>query len=267
MKRILTAILMATLFVGWTQMSSARAQIPEALEGGPEATLKQKKNAWTVGMVGGLLSGTPMRLTDELAKALNDGDELRLIPMVSYGMASNLEDLLYLRGVDVAVTQSDVFEYFRTERKTPNLNKRVNYIIRLPISEVHILARREFQTLQDLEGQTVNFGPVGAGSSLTGPIVFQRLGINVKPLHENSPSALEKLKSGEIAAMIRMVGKPIDFFNKVPADLGLHFLPIPFTEEFDDYYTIGVFTHEDYPTLVPEGERVETLGVPTVLAV
>ena len=44
--------------------------------------------------------------------------------MVSYGAASNLDDLIYLRGVDLAVTQSDVFEYFRTERKTPSLQSR-----------------------------------------------------------------------------------------------------------------------------------------------
>ena len=44
--------------------------------------------------------------------------------MVSYGAASNLDDLIYLRGVDPAVTQSDVPEYFRTERKTPSLQSR-----------------------------------------------------------------------------------------------------------------------------------------------
>jgi hypothetical protein len=36
----------------------------------------------------------------------------------------NLDDLLYLRHVDAVMTQSDVFEYFRTQRKTPNLENR-----------------------------------------------------------------------------------------------------------------------------------------------
>jgi hypothetical protein len=53
-----------------------------------------------------------------LAQVLDDGDNLRVIPIVTYGAASNLDDLLYLRYVDVAVTQADVFEYFRTQRKT-----------------------------------------------------------------------------------------------------------------------------------------------------
>jgi hypothetical protein len=72
--------------------------------------LRDKKNAWTVGIVGGLSSGTYMRFVDEMASVLNDGHNLRVLPIVSYGAASNLDDLLYLRGVDAAVTQSDVFE-------------------------------------------------------------------------------------------------------------------------------------------------------------
>lgn len=240
-------------------------QIPESLSGRSEDTIRQQINTWTVGMVGGLISGTYMRYADDLAKAIDDGPNMRVLPIVSHGAASNLDDLLYLRGIDLAITQSDVFEYFRTVRETPNLQERIHYVIRLPISEVHILGRREFKTLEDLRGQKVSFGPAGAGSSLTGPIIFDRLGIEVEGVNANSPDSLQMLQSGEIAAMIRMVGKPIEFFDLPDSDL--HFIPVPFTDEFTDYYTLGEFTHEDYPALVPQGERVETLAVPTVLAV
>src|SRR5437899_5194161 len=117
-----------------------------------------------------------MTFADELAQVLNDGDNLRIIPMVSNGAASNLDDLLYLRGVDVVMTQSDVFEYFRTQRKTPNLENRIHYIIRLPVSEMHVVARTDIKSIEDLRGKKVNFGPAGSASSLTGTIVFQRLG-------------------------------------------------------------------------------------------
>jgi hypothetical protein len=74
--------------------------VPKSIrEGGSDAALRDKKNAWTVGIVGGLLSGSYMRLVDEMASVLNDGDNLRVLPIVSYGAASNLDDLLYLRGV------------------------------------------------------------------------------------------------------------------------------------------------------------------------
>ena len=132
-------------------VSSARAQaVPKSLEQvGPEASVRERKNRWTVGVAGGLLSGTYMTFADELAQVLDDGENLRILPIVTYGAASNLDDLLYLRGVDVAVTQSDVFEYFRTQRKTPNLENRVHYIIRLPVSEMHVLAREEIKSIDD----------------------------------------------------------------------------------------------------------------------
>jgi TRAP-type uncharacterized transport system substrate-binding protein len=231
------------------------------------SALKERKNTWTVGVAGGLLSGTYMKFADELAKVLDDGDNLRILPIVSYGAASNLDDLLYLKGVDVAVTQSDVFEYFRTVRKTSNLENRINYVIRLSISEVHILAGKKIKSLEDLRGKKVNFGPAGSGSSLTGTIIFRRLGIEVEQVLNNNPQAIQQLKSGELAALVRMIGKPIDFFAKILADSGLHFVPIPFSKKFGDYYTLGEFTHQEYPSLVAEGERVDTIAVPTVLAV
>ena len=249
--------------------SPASAQaIPRTLQpNGSESQTKDRKNRAVVGVAGGLLSGTYMRFADELAQVLDDGDNLRVLPIVTYGAASNLDDLLYLRGVDVAVTQSDVFEYFRTTRKISNLEGRVQYIIRLPVSEMHVLARNDIRSLEDLRGKKVNFGPPGSASSLTGSIVFQRLGVQVEQVMMDNPTALQKLKSGEISALVRVIGQPIDFFAKLPPDSGLHFVPIPFSQKFADYYTIGELTKQNYPTLVHDGERVDTIAVPAVLAV
>jgi TRAP-type uncharacterized transport system substrate-binding protein len=261
------AILAMTLAIGSAAPTGAQA-VPKSLErGGTDAVLKERKNTWTVGVGGGILSGTYMTFAAELAQVLDDGDNLRVLPIVTYGAASNLDDLLYLRGVDVVMTQSDVFEYFRTERKTPNLEKRIHYIIRLPVSELHVLARSDIKSIQDLRGKKVNFGPAGSASSLTGTIVFQRLGVQVEHVRFDNPTALQKVKSGEIAALVRVIGKPIDFFAHIPADLGLHLVPIPFSNTFSDHYSRGEFTSEEYPTLVPEGKRIDTIAVPAVLAV
>ena len=247
----------------------AHAQtVPKSIqEGGAENTLKMRRNNWTLGIAGGQLSGTYMTFANELAEVLDDGDNLRVLPIVSYGAASNLDDLLYLRGVDVAVTQSDVFEYFQTQRKTAGLQHRVHYIIRLPVSEVHIMARRNIRSLEDLRGKKVNFGPAGSGSSLTGPIIFQRAGVKVEQTGFDNPVALQKLRAGEIDALIRMVSKPIDFFAKIPAKDDFHLVPIPFDKKFSDYYTLTEFTKAEYPTLISEGETTTGIGVPAVLAV
>lgn len=234
---------------------------------GTDADVRTRKNMWTVGVAGGLLSGSNMTFADELAQVLDDGDNLRILPVVTYGAASNLEDLLYLRGIDVAITQSDVFEYFRTQRKINNLESRINYIIRLPTSEVHVLARNEISGIADLRGKKVNFGPAGSASSLTGTIIFQRMGVQVEAANFDNPLALQKLKSGEIAALVRVINKPIDFFAKIPANSGLHLVPIPFTKSFEDFYALGEFTPQEYPTLVPPGSVTDTISVPAVLAV
>ncbi|HEX4594649.1 MAG TPA: TAXI family TRAP transporter solute-binding subunit [Bryobacteraceae bacterium] len=265
LSRILLIVALTLLF----RIDAANAQaIPKSIQqGGSDAAIKERKNAWTVGIAGGLIDGTYMRFADELAKVLDDGDNLRILPIVSYGAASNLDDLLYLRGVDLAVTQSDVFEYFRTERKTPNLQNRVHYILRLPIAELHILANTDIHSLEDLRGKKVNFGPAGSGSSLTGTIVFQRLGVQVEQVLIDQQSALQKLQSGEVAALVRVIGKPVDFFARIPPNSGLHLVPIPFTKTFADYYTLGEFETKDYPSLVAEGQKVDTIAVPAILAV
>ena len=266
-RHFVVACLIASLIGLFSSDLSAQV-VPNSLsQGGSEAALREKKNDWTVGIVGGLFTGTYMRLAAEMASALDDGENLRVLPIVSFGAGSNLDDLLYLHGVDLAITQSDVFEYFRTVRKTPHLERRVQYVIRLPISELHILARDNVHSLEDLRGKKVNFGPPGTGASLTGTIVFQRLDINVQQVMIDQPSALEKLRSGEIDAIARVLPKPVDFFSKIPPNSGLHLVNIPFTKKFEDYYTLGEFTKKDYPSLLDGKDSIDTIAVPAVLAV
>jgi TRAP-type uncharacterized transport system substrate-binding protein len=255
------------LGIGAAPPAAAQA-VPKALEqGGTDDDLRNRKNMWTVGVAGGLMSGTNMKFADEISQVLDDGDNLRVIPMVTYGAASNLEDLLYLRGVDVAVTQSDVFEYFKTQRRIANLDGRVNFVLRLPIAEMHLIAGKDIKTIEDLRGKKVNFGPAGSASSVTGTIVFQRFGVKVEPTLDDNPTAMEKLESGEIAALVRVVGKPVDVLAKIPTSAGLHLVPLPYSKAVADFYTLGEFTSQDYPGLVPDDQTIDTIGVPLVLAV
>jgi TRAP-type uncharacterized transport system substrate-binding protein len=245
--------------------------IPKSLqEGGPDEIIKQRENAWTVGLAGGAFDGTYLRLADELGKVLDDGDQLRVLPMITHGAAGNLQDLLYLRGIDVAFTQSDVFEYFRTERKTPHLDERIRYIIRLPIAEFHLSVRPEIQTLEDLRGKKVVLGPPGASSTLTGPIVFQRLNIPIEPVFSDFLTGYKMLLAGQVQGFLGTVSKPVDFWVQKSREMrenGIHLMSVPFSKAFADIYAIGEFTNADYPILIPPGQRIDTIAVPSVLAV
>jgi TRAP-type uncharacterized transport system substrate-binding protein len=206
-----------------------------------------------------------MTFADDLAKVLDDGDNLRVLPIVTNGAVSNLEDLLYMTGVDVAVTQLDVLEYFRTQRKISNLPSLVRYILCLPVSELHILASNDIKDIDDLRGKKVNLGPPGSASSFTGSTILQRLGIGIEKLQYDNSTALEKLKSGEIVALVRVTPKPIDFFAGIPASSGLHFLSIPFSRSLSDSYTVGELTDQEYPNLISQGGRIDTVAVQSVL--
>jgi TRAP-type uncharacterized transport system substrate-binding protein len=269
MRHVITTGAFGLAFGLWIGTAAVVGQtIPKSLqEGGPEEVLKQRQNNWTVGVAGGNMDGTYLRFADELGKVLDDGDELRVLPIISRGAAANLQDLLYLRGIDVAFTQSDVFEYFRTQRKTPNLETRVQYIIRLPVAELHVTARADIHTLEDLRGQKVVFGPPGSSPTMTGPIVFQRLNLPVEPVFVDFSTGMKMIRSGEVAGLLGVVSKPVDFWSKIPPNTGLHLLPVPYSKALADLYVIGEFTNADYPNLIPPGERIDTIAVPSVLAV
>ena len=63
--------------------------VPKFQPGGPEDVLKQRQNNWTIGVAGGAWDGTYLRFADELGKVLNDGDELRVLPIITRGAAGN----------------------------------------------------------------------------------------------------------------------------------------------------------------------------------
>lgn len=234
-----------------------------------ENAIKERKNAGTVGLASGRLGGAYPTLAEEIARVLEDGDNLRVIPMLTQGSAGNVEDLLYLRNVDVALTKSESLDALNASLEI-NLKDRIHYITRLYDSELHILARPEIQSIEDLKGKKINLGPAGNASHTTGPIVMKALGIDVEMIKVDFAIGMEMMKKGEIAATMRVVGKPGDTFTKAPGDAGFHFLSISrsqYAEHFAEKYVIGKLTNKDYPKLIPEGETINTIAVPELLAV
>jgi TRAP-type uncharacterized transport system substrate-binding protein len=232
-----------------------------------EGTKIQESNEWTVGIAGGLLEGTNIRFAAEMAKVLDDRPNLRVLPMVTYGALGNVEDLLYLKGVDVTITSADVLDEYIRNGTIANIKNRIRYICSFYINEVHVYVRPEIKTLEDLAGKKVSFNTVGSAANLTGGILFDRLHINAEKVFINNSVALEKMRTGEIAGVVHVTGKPTDLFTKFKPEPGFHFLTVPFTKNLLDYYVPTKLTSTDYPNLIPAGESVETIGVPQVLAV
>src|SRR3954447_1864756 len=65
-------------------------------------------NSGTVGVVSGGVDGTYIRIATDLAAVLDEGDQLRILPIAGKGSLQNVADILYLRGIDLGIVQSDV---------------------------------------------------------------------------------------------------------------------------------------------------------------
>jgi hypothetical protein len=229
-----------------------------------EAQIRERLNAWTIGLAGGLLEGAPIHFATEIARVVNDGGNVQVLPVVTRGPTENVNDLLYLKGIDTAIINSDSLEEYKSQ--VPQIQQRITFILSLFPSELHIFVRPEIKSLADLAGKKVNFNTQGTAAAYSGPLIFSRLGVEVDKLFIPHPVALEQLRRGEIAGVVFVTSKPIDAFVKGKWDEGFKFLPVAFGPKFEDHYQPSYLEPTDYPNLVAKGERIATIAVPTILA-
>ena len=252
------------------QTPAPRAVAKPVMRPGTVLTDQQQKdriNAWTVGLAAGRTEGAPLLLASELARVLDDGDNMRVLPIVTRGPFDNVYDLLYLRGVDAAIVYGDVLDHFKDKPEFAGSWRRINYLLNLFPSEVHVFARPEITSLADLAGKAVNFNTPGTAANFSGPIIFRQLGIDVKATFIPHNVAMEKMRqSDEIAATFWLSTKPLPQFLKGKWPEGFKFLPVEYTDKLE-YYAPAQLEHADYPNLIPEGQQVATISVPSVLAV
>lgn len=225
----------------------------------PQVTM----NAWTVGLAGGLLEGAPIRLAAEIARVVDDGDKLHVLPVVTRGPTENVNSLLYLRGIDAAIINSDVLEEYRSQ--VPDIQQRLAFVLNLFPSELHIFVRPEIQSLSDLAGKKVNFNNLGTAAAYSGPLIFSRLGLDVEKTFIPHQVALEQMRKGEMAAVVFITSKPVDAFVRGRWEPGFKFLPVPYDKRFEDFYLPASLEATEYPNLIKQGERVTTIAVPTAL--
>jgi TRAP-type uncharacterized transport system substrate-binding protein len=226
---------------------------------------QEKVNAWTVGLAAGLIEGAPLRLASEMARVVDDGANLHVLPIVTRGPTENVNSLLYLRGVDLAIINSDSLEEYRIQ--LPEIRKHVAFILNLFPSELHVFVRPEIRNLQDLAGKKVNFNTLGTAAAYSGPLIFSRLGINIDKTFIPHPLALQQMRKGEndMAAVIFITSKPVDAFLRGQWDEGFKFLPVAYDRRFEDYYLPAALEAAEYPALIKSGERIATIAVPTAL--
>jgi len=260
--KLMGVFIIAVAFCDASWAQSPKTQNAPAVPS--EQQIRDRVNSGTVGLAGGLLEGAPIRFATEIARVVNEGNQVHVLPIVTRGPTENVNDLLYLKGVDLAIINTDSLEEYKTQ--VPQIQQRIVSIINLFPSELHIFVRPEIKSLADLAGKKVNFNTQGTAASYSGPLIFSRLGVAVEKTFIPHPVALEQLRRGDIAAVVFITTKPVDPFVKIKWDDGFKFLPVPFGPKFSDYYVASSLEPADYPNLIAKGESVATIAVPTVLA-
>jgi TRAP-type uncharacterized transport system substrate-binding protein len=105
-----------------------------------------------------------------------------------------------------------------------------------------------------------------SGTHMTADVIFERLRISVETTSFPQPVALEKLRRGEISALVCVVSKPDRWFKNIKSDENLHFLSIPADKLLEGYAPARLQT-DDYPDLIDPDHPVPTVAVGNVLAV
>jgi TRAP-type uncharacterized transport system substrate-binding protein len=256
------ALLFSLSGESWAQSHSRVPRAPKAPD--PVTAIRERINGGAVGLAGGLLEGAPIKFATEIARVVNDNSEMHILPIVTRGPTENVNDLLYLKGVDAAIINTDSVEEYKEQ--VPEIQQRITSIVNLFPSELHIFVRPEIKTLAELAGKKVNFNTQGTAAAYSGPLIFSRLGIDVDKMFIPHPLALEQMKRGEIAAVVFITAKPVDAFVKGKWEDGFKFLPVEYDAKFSDYYLPATLEASDYPNLIGKDQKISTIQVPTILA-
>ena len=139
----------------------AKGEKPQIQEPAPSQNLREnyrsRLNENVVTIMAGNPSGTDLTIATDIAQVVDDGDNLRVLPIVGRGVAQNVKDVMFLRGVDMGITQANVLKHYaKTGELGANFMEQVVYVAKLFNEEVHIVVRPDVTDIKELKGKAVN---------------------------------------------------------------------------------------------------------------
>jgi TRAP transporter TAXI family solute receptor len=226
---------------------------------------KQALNANTVTLISGTIGGTYVQFGADLASVLDDGNKLRVLPIVGRGSVQSVADILFLQGVDLGIVRADTLDYLERKGFAKDIKKQFTYVTKLYNEEMQVIASKSVHSLKELDGKKISVDLPNGGTFVTALTVFERLGMKPNVLYIEQRIAMEKLKAGEIDAVIVVGGKPYKSVSSFKDDR-FHLVNVDYDKPLQTDYLPATLTAKDYPNLIADGEKVDTIAVPAVLA-
>jgi branched-chain amino acid transport system substrate-binding protein len=222
-------------------------------------------NANTVTLMTGSFGSTYAQIGADLASVVDDGANLRVLPVLGRGSVQAVADILLLKGVDAGIVRKDTLAYLERKDFANNIRSQFVYVTKMFNEEMHVLAPRTIGSLRDLDGKTVAVDLPDASTFVTSINVFERLGIKPHLLYIEPRLALEMLRKGEIDAIVAVEGKPLQWLSQV-RDPNLHLVPVEYEKALQAEYLPSQLSSADYPNLVADAAPVDTIAAEAVLA-
>jgi TRAP transporter TAXI family solute receptor len=229
------------------------------------ADTKKALNSNTVTLISGTIGGTYVQFGADLASVLDDGNKLRVLPIVGRGSVQSVADILFLQGVDLGIVRSDTLDYLEKKGFAKDIKKQFTYVTKLYNEELHVIASKSIRNLKELDGKTVSVDLPNGGTFVTSLTVFERLGIRPNVVYIEQRIALEKMRAGQLDAVIVCGGKPYKSVSSFKDDR-FHLVTVDYDKPLQSDYLPATLSSKDYPNLIAEGEKVDTIAVPAVLA-
>lgn len=244
---------------------SAKGAAPDTTPAFDRESERQQANKNLLVLMGGGLGGPYLKLAHDISVAVNDGDNMRVLPVSSSGAFSNVRDILLLRGVDLGITTVQILNKLKaSDEFGPNIERRIAYIAALSVDTFHVLARPGINSLKDLDGKKASFNTKGSGTFRFGPGNLKALGVTVEATAMPQGDALQAMRDGKLAATLCQCPSPVPPYLGLKGS-GFKFLEMPYIPAFEQDYVPASITNAHYPNLVAPGTKVKTIATSTIL--
>jgi TRAP-type uncharacterized transport system substrate-binding protein len=179
----------------------------------------------------------------------------------------SVADILFLQGVDIGIVRADTLDYLERKGFAKDIKKQFTYVTKLYNEEMQVIAPLAVHNIRDLDGKRVSVDLPDGGTFVTALTTFERLGLNASNFrYIEQRIAMEKLKKGELDAVIVVGGKPYKSVSNFVNDGRFHLVNVDYERPLQADYLPATLTSKDYPNLIAEGDKVDTIAVPAVLA-
>lgn len=206
---------------------------------------------------------------EELGKQNNL--DIDIIP--TRGSLQNIHNVSQYESVPLGITQSDILAFLNIfgndDEAIQQGAKAMSIVSPLYQEEVHLIARREINSIQELDGKRVSVGEPESGTSLTAVTLLYDFGVNPGDvLSLESKQGINALRDGRIDALFYVIGAPARVLEEeISTADNLHLLPLnsPTQSQIQSFSILYEPVTLPANTYSWQPEPVETLAVESVL--